>query len=114
MPAEAAARDLQLEDIDLPEDLPGDVPVEAAPVFLEGVQGEHAGKRVPVDKLPFVLGRGKECNLRLQDPRASSHHARVIQEGDAFYVEDLDSRNGTFLNKRVVKRAPLGPSVASM
>ena len=46
----------------------------------------------------LVLGRGPEADLRLDDPRASRRHARVIVCDGAVRVSDLGSRNGTRLN----------------
>jgi len=44
------------------------------------------------------IGRGSENEIRLDDPGASSHHAKVEPAGSGFRVVDLGSTNGTFLN----------------
>jgi diguanylate cyclase (GGDEF)-like protein len=51
-----------------------------------------------------VLGRGKECTLRVDDPGISRGHARIVHVRSGTYViEDLGSRNGTYVNgQRVV------------
>jgi FHA domain len=44
-----------------------------------------------------TLGRG-DVAIKLDDPFASSHHARIFREGPVFVIEDLGSTNGTYLN----------------
>src|SRR3954454_4094495 len=45
-----------------------------------------------------LLGRGDQANIRLEDGYASSRHARLFAQEDVMVLEDLGSRNGTFLN----------------
>jgi hypothetical protein len=45
-----------------------------------------------------ILGRGEAADIRLEDPFASSRHARVSRQGDVLVIEDLGSTNGTYLN----------------
>ena len=45
-----------------------------------------------------VLGRGDGAEIRLEDPFASSSHARLIRQGSVVVLEDLGSTNGTYLN----------------
>jgi hypothetical protein len=44
-----------------------------------------------------TLGRG-DVEIRLEDPFASSHHARIARQGHVLVIEDLGSTNGTYLN----------------
>ncbi len=60
-------------------------------------EGEHIGLRVVIDQDVFVIGRGEECNLVLRDRAISRQHARIWREGDSYYVEDLGSKNGTWV-----------------
>jgi hypothetical protein len=46
-----------------------------------------------------VLGRGDAAEIRLNDPFASSRHARVLVQGGVVVLEDLGSTNGTYLNE---------------
>ncbi len=45
-----------------------------------------------------LLGRDGAAQIRLEDPYASTRHARIVREGAILIVEDLGSTNGTFLN----------------
>jgi hypothetical protein len=49
-----------------------------------------------------VLGRGDAAEIRLNDPYASSRHARVLTQGGTIVLEDLGSTNGTYLNEELL------------
>lgn len=50
----------------------------------------------------YVIGRGKDIALPLNDSMASRKHCKVNKFGDDFHLEDLNSQNGTFLNGTLV------------
>jgi two-component system cell cycle response regulator len=50
------------------------------------------------DHQPALLGRGKRCDVKLDDDGISRSHARIRHDGGALVVEDLGSRNGTQVN----------------
>jgi pSer/pThr/pTyr-binding forkhead associated (FHA) protein len=76
---------------------------------LEIVEGPGAGATRRVTA-PLVIGRGDDADLRLDDTQASRRHARVTPTDDGAVVEDLDSTNGTFVNRQAVHgTAPLAP-----
>ncbi len=56
------------------------------------------GKGYRVDKDGLVIGRSNECDIVIDDPRASRRHARVFPRDDYMWLEDLESRNGIVLN----------------
>jgi hypothetical protein len=57
-----------------------------------------------------ALGRGERAEIRLEDPFASSRHARVFEQGNILVIEDLDSTNGTYLNEELLETPrPLHP-----
>ena len=55
----------------------------------------------------LVIGRATSCDLVLESTRISRNHARLTVEGDAVTIEDLGSRNGTFVNGEQVSSAGL-------
>jgi FHA domain len=50
-----------------------------------------------------TFGRSDGADIRVDDPFASSAHARIFQRGEFMYLEDMGSTNGTYLNGRQVK-----------
>ena len=57
-----------------------------------------------------VLGRGDAAEIRLEDPFASSRHARLVRQGSVVVLEDLGSTNGTYLNEELLQGPqPLHP-----
>jgi FHA domain len=52
-----------------------------------------------------TLGRSNGADIRVEDPFASSAHARIFPGGDFMYVEDMGSTNGTYLNGRELRTA---------
>jgi pSer/pThr/pTyr-binding forkhead associated (FHA) protein len=57
-----------------------------------------------------TMGRAAECELRLEDTYVSQQHARIFDRGGNWYVEDLGSTNGTFVNEqKLVAPAMLTP-----
>jgi hypothetical protein len=50
-----------------------------------------------------TMGRSDGAAIRVDDPFASSAHARIFPRGDYMYLEDMGSTNGTYLNGRQVK-----------
>ncbi len=81
---------------------PEELGVEPEVVTLTVDGAEHA-----IDRQSVVIGRSKDCDIRLADPNASRRHAEVRQEGTAYWLVDLDSTNGTSVNGRRQQRARL-------
>jgi pSer/pThr/pTyr-binding forkhead associated (FHA) protein len=77
-------------------------------------QGALAGTRVTLDSRPILIGRADDSTLVLDDDYASTRHARISLQGEEWYVEDLGSTNGTYLDRAKVTgptRVPLGVPV---
>jgi hypothetical protein len=76
--------------------------------------GALAGTRVTLDARPILIGRADDSTLVLDDDYASTRHARIAMQGEEWYVEDLGSTNGTYLDRAKVTgptRVPLGVPV---
>jgi hypothetical protein len=79
-----------------------------AMAFLELVKGTSPGTRFDLAIERATIGRSSDCEVPLDVPAVSRRHAVIVQESGQFFVEDLQSRNGTYLNdERVLSRAPL-------
>jgi len=63
-----------------------------------------AGEPEPVIASRFIIGRGRHCNLVIQSGKVSREHAVIVREGDDYYIEDLESSNGTWHNKQRLKQ----------
>jgi hypothetical protein len=73
--------------------------------------GALAGTRLTLDSKPITMGRADDSTLVLDDDYASTRHARLSLQGEEWYVEDLGSTNGTYLDRAKVSgptRVPLG------
>ena len=66
-------------------------------LLVEHAQGHQTGVAYDLSD-GVTLGRG-DVEIRLEDPFASSHHARISREGPVVIIEDLGSTNGTYLNE---------------
>lgn len=53
------------------------------------------------------MGRSPDNDVILRDPATSGHHARLERRGEAFWVVDLGSTNGTFVNGEAVQEKQL-------
>jgi sigma-B regulation protein RsbU (phosphoserine phosphatase) len=65
---------------------------------LEFIHGYEAGRRFPLTKDKCELGRHPDCDVVLDIGAVSRKHAQILRRNGRFYLEDLKSRNGTFLN----------------
>jgi predicted component of type VI protein secretion system len=76
----------------------GDSDSDAAPrLRVERAPGHEPGSAYDISS-GAILGRGN-VEIQLEDPFASSRHARISREGHVFVIEDLGSTNGTYLNE---------------
>jgi pSer/pThr/pTyr-binding forkhead associated (FHA) protein len=82
--------------------------VGQALLVVESAPGHQAGSRYDVSD-GATLGRG-DVEIVLEDPFASSRHARIERTGGAVVLEDLGSTNGTYLNEELLSGPqPLHP-----
>ncbi len=73
----------------------------------------HEGKAIPFDLkgAETIVGRLPECDIQLNSNTVSRKHARLSIEGSSYFLEDLGSGNGTFVNgKQITSRVPITPN----
>ena len=66
--------------------------------LLKILTGEQSGRMVELRDDTVVVGRHPGCDIRVPDETVSRRHARFIVANGGYFVEDLGSRNGTYLN----------------
>jgi pSer/pThr/pTyr-binding forkhead associated (FHA) protein len=66
-----------------------------------------ASQQFSLSKDSCLIGRSSNVEIPLADETVSAVHARVWKEGDRWWLEDLDSRNGTFLNQIPVTKSAI-------
>ncbi len=74
---------------------------------LRTIEGPHAGGVFPLDREAAVLGRHPECDIVLDSGSVSRQHARIQRIDEKFYIEDMQSRNGTYVNGRQIRERQL-------
>jgi Protein of unknown function (DUF3662)/FHA domain len=79
----------------------------AAPAASEVVTLTFDGRTYPVTSQTVVIGRSRECDVRLADTNVSRRHAELRRENETYWLVDLGSTNGTELNGRRVERGQL-------
>ena len=66
--------------------------------ILRVLSGDETGRVMPLSEERTILGRHPNCQVVLDNASVSRHHAQILESHGTFYLEDLRSRNGTFLN----------------
>ena len=62
-----------------------------------------AGREIPLPNGEHLIGRGEECRIRSDSRRVSRHHARVRVTPERVFIDDLGSRNGTWVDGRRIE-----------
>ncbi|REK06060.1 MAG: FHA domain-containing protein [Planctomycetota bacterium] len=70
--------------------------------ILQMLNHSGPGEQLPLDGAQAVLGRHPKCDIVLDAASVSREHAKIICEENRFYVEDLHSTNGTFVNGHLI------------
>lgn len=64
-------------------------------------------KNLPLKENEYIIGRSDDCDFVLCGNDVSRRHARIYYQDKNFFIEDLDSTNGTYVNGKKVKRIAL-------
>lgn len=75
---------------------------------LVAIKGPHAGQRFALAGDSALIGRQPDVDVYLDSLAVSRQHARVFRENGSYFIEDVGSSNGTFVNgSRLTTRSPL-------
>ena len=77
------------------------------PAVLELVDSGDVSPAFTIDKETVQIGRLSDNDIMLPDPNVSRVHARISRRGDSYFITDLKSTNGTFLNEERIMDAQL-------
>src|SRR6266568_150008 len=80
---------------------------DAACLVLIYPPGPDMGRRFPLDRPEFVLGRGTDCDIQVDRDSVSRRHAKVYAQDTAWCVQDLGSTNGSYVNDLPIQEATL-------
>jgi two-component system, cell cycle response regulator len=72
--------------------------------------GPDMGRRWELGSDEIVVGRGSDCDIQIDRDSVSRRHARVFRVEDQWFVEDLGSTNGSYINDVPIQRSPLRDS----
>lgn len=62
------------------------------------LKGDSSKKNWELGQETTLLGRGDDCDVVIDDRQVSRHHAKIIRNDEGYFLVDLNSKNGTFLN----------------
>src|SRR6266849_10250602 len=68
---------------------------------------EQVLKEIQLDKPRLTIGRKPDNDLVIDNPAMSGHHALIFSEEGVFFIEDLGSINGTFVNDAKIQKEKL-------
>jgi pSer/pThr/pTyr-binding forkhead associated (FHA) protein len=74
---------------------------------LEIVEGPNRGQRVDLGTGSITVGRAPDNVVVIKDPSVSSHHARIDFYQGKYFLSDLKSSNGTYVNNTRIEQVPL-------
>src|SRR5438132_572925 len=76
------------------------------PKFLLQYEGAVI-KEIPITKGDITVGRKPDNDIVIDNPTVSGHHCKITLIGETFFVEDLNSSNGVFLNAKKIMKSGL-------
>lgn len=80
-------------------------PRKAQPGGIEILDGPLVGATMAFSGADIVIGRAPDCTIVLTDDYVSSKHTRLRRVDDVWFVEDLGSTNGTWINRARITSA---------
>ena len=90
----------ELDSTTAPEGIQG-------PALVVRSGGGRAGETFGPQGAETTIGRSPDCGIFLDDVTVSRKHAVLSERNGQFFIEDLGSLNGTFLNRKRIESSPL-------
>ncbi len=78
---------------------------------LTVLEGPGQGRELIAERRSFVIGSAHDCDFPMEDTTVSRRHCRIVYEDGGYVLEDLGSRNGTYIESFRIKSAFLRPGV---
>jgi pSer/pThr/pTyr-binding forkhead associated (FHA) protein len=88
--------------IRLLDERPKEAVSRQASLWLLDPSGEHVAKATELSEDVAAIGRNPDCEISLPSSTVSRHHAEIRREGSQYFLKDLNSTNGTLLNREPV------------
>ena len=82
-----------------------DLSASTSTLIVKSSQGNT--KEIEIASRAFAIGRKSDNDLTLDDPSVSGHHAKIVKIQEVWFLEDLASTNGTFVNEHKIERKQL-------
>ena len=73
------------------------------PVLIIRDNNNEPERQLAMEEAEVVLGRGEECDIVLDERQVSRQHIRIYREEYKYFIEDLESKNGTWVNGHQLK-----------
>ena len=65
--------------------------------------GPEKGKSFDLESDLMTIGRGSDCHIRVKDKSVSRKHLEILRKEDKYFIKDLKSKNGTYVNDEHIK-----------
>ena len=72
--------------------------------YLLIIKGPRMGEKIILSNLPLTIGRSESVGMRFELESISRSHARITREESGYIIEDLQSRNGTYVNNELIQK----------
>ena len=77
-------------------------PADRNGAFLQRLDGKENSNTINLNHKENFIGRAKSNSIILKDEKVSKQHAVIYSKNEIFYIEDLKSKNGVFVNGKKI------------